>query len=350
MVLFPKQFENDLAMAKSIYESVEKTHKGLGKLALMDTLSDVANRCLLVIGCSGTGKSVVSKALYNNISRSKLELDAITVSGLKRIAKVLNYNKMSVIVDDLSKGQTEYSQFATVSVFSSLCYTGQITKFTGQLELQIMGFKGSTIINLQPLLMRKIARLPEFETDIRDKVIRYYHLKFPVEENITKPNLPSLSLSYVDEPNLPNTGEKTNYYSMAFDNFRHEFSKARAREHLTAYLNASARLNGRAEITKADYYLIYQLSRNFRMEPELFQKSSLEGSRYLDENLLPLLSAVATWKKPKPKELMYRFGIKARQFYNIIADLSDYIIKHKDMDCLIPTEETIRILREAGEL
>ena len=350
MLKFPKQFRDDLEKAIKIYNDIEETHRGLGKLALFEVLSDIANRCLLVVGSSGTGKSVISNAVYEKVKRSKLMLDAITVSGLRRIENVLNYNTVTVVVDDLSKGQTEYSQMATVSVFSALCYTHRIRKFTGQMQLSIEGFSGSAIINLQPLLLRKIAKLPEFETDIRDKVIRYYHLRFPRQENIEKPKI-TVEWDYLDDFNLPieDNARKSAYYNYAFTNFRFEFSKARAREHLTAYLNASARLNDRAKITKADCWLIYQLSRNFLIEPNIMIKESLEGERYIDENVLPLLSALATWKTPKIRDLMFRFGVRKSTLYSIIADNTDICVLIKNRGIIAPTPETLELLKMIGE-
>ncbi len=347
---FPKQFEEDLEKSIKVYEEVEKTHKGLGKLALFEVLSDIANRCILVVGCSGTGKSVISNMLYEKINRSKLKIDAITVSGLRRIAKVLNFNTCTVVVDDLSKGQTEYSQIATVSVFSSLCYSHEITKFTGQLELQILGFHGSAIINLQPLLLRKIARLPEFETDIKNKTIRYYHLHFPVEENINPPNI-STTWKYLNDFNLKFEDKvtKSQYYRLAFENFMHEHDRARAKEHLIAYLNASAWLNERDKITKADTWLIYQISKNFKIEPYIMIKDNLEGRRKIDPNLLPLLSAIATWKTPRIRDLMFRFGLKKTRLYEIIRELTDYVLLVKNKGIVIPTKETKQLLKEIGE-
>jgi ABC-type dipeptide/oligopeptide/nickel transport system ATPase component len=316
----------------------------------MVVLSDLADRCLLVVGSSGTGKSVVSSELYERVDRSKLKLDSITVSGLAKIDKVLNYNNATIVVDDLSRGQTEYSQIATVSVFSALCYSHSITKLTGQLTLNIQGFRGSAIINLQPLLLRKIARLPEFETDIRDKVIRYYHLRFPIEDNIMPPKFPKgLKLNYLDAYNLPYDDLNHIYYKKAFDNFRLVFTKARAREHLNAYLNASARLNDRVRVNKSDMWLIWQLSKNFRLENQVLIKSSLEGARSLDENIIPLLSALATYKRPEIKELTYRFGIKKTRLYEIIASLSDYVVLVNSRGRVLPTKTTKDILEEAGE-
>jgi hypothetical protein len=339
------KYKEELKIASQLYNDIESTHRGLGKLVLFDALSDIANRCVLTIGCAGTGKSRASDLIFEKCDRSKLKIDSVTVSGLRKIQNALSWNFMSIIVDDLSKGQTEYSQIATVSVFSTLCYTGQIVKLTGQLELSIQGFKGCALINLQPLLLRKIARLPEFETDIRDKAIRFYHLYFPINENIDKPRT-SVTYRYLKELNL--NIKESDYEDEAFENFRYMFSKARAREHLLAYLNASAILNRRSEVIDADFELIYELSKIFRIEQYILIKRGLEGVRELDENLLPLLSAIATFKTPSIKELSFRFGIKKTRLYEIIQELTDYCILVKNSGKIIPTDYTKEILKECG--
>jgi hypothetical protein len=339
------KYPEELKTASQLYNDIESTHKGLGKLVLFNALSDIANRCTLIVGCAGTGKSRASDLVFEKCDRSKLKIDSVTVSGLRKIQNALSWNFMSIIVDDLSKGQTEYSQIATVSVFSALCYTGQIIKLTGQLELNIQGFKGCALINLQPLLLRKIARLPEFETDIRDKAIRFYHLYFPINENIDKPRT-SVSYRYLKELNLDI--KESDYEDDVFENFRYMFSKARAREHMNAYLNASAILNRRSLVTDADFELIYELSKIFRLEQYILVKRGLEGIRELDENILPLLSAIATFKTPSVKELSFRFGIKKTRLYEIIQGLTDYCILVKNSGKIIPTDYTREILRECG--
>ena len=104
MLRFPKKYRDDLDKAFELYDTVEETHKGLGRLALFGVLSDIANRCVLIVGCSGTGKSRVTDMISDKAKRSKLKLDAITVSGLKRFNKILSYNDMTITIDDLSKG------------------------------------------------------------------------------------------------------------------------------------------------------------------------------------------------------------------------------------------------------
>jgi len=342
----PDRYKKELEIPLRILENVEKTHIGLGRLALFDVLSDIANRCTMIIGPSGSGKSVCTDVVYDMTERTKLKLDAITVSGLKKIQKALSNNTLTIVVDDLSKGQTEYSQIATVSVFSALCYAGSITKLTGQLELSIINFSGSALINLQPLLLKKIIKIPEFETDIRDKAIRYYHLRFPIQECLKRPSFDSMKITYPKEPKEVN-GSK--YFELALENFRYAFSKARAKEHLLAYLNASAELNKHPAINESDEWLIYQLTRCFRLEPVIFNKRDLEGSRYLNPNLIPLLTAISTYKKVQIKELVYRFGLSLKRLYEIINDLTEYVTIVKGKGLLIPTKTTIEILKEIGE-
>jgi len=347
---FPKFTLTDLAKTIQVYTTVDKTHRGLGRLAVFDTLSDIANRCVLVCGSSGTGKSAISDQVVDRAKRSKLKIDSVTVQGLRKISKILNYNEVSVCVDDLSKGQTEYTQFATVSAFSSLCYTGRIFKLSGQLELNIEGFRGCALINLQPLMLRKIVRLSEYETDIRDKCIRYYHLRFPIKENLNAPVFDKgLGWGYLQHFDLPFNHEESDYLDRAYDNFRYEFTKARAREHMNAYLNASAKFNDRIKVTRADMWLIWQLSRNFRIEPEIMNKYSLEGSRDIDPNLLPLITALATYKNPTIQELVYRYGVKATRMYEIVGELKDYCSIVRQKGIVVPTEATIKILEDIGE-
>ena len=78
-------------------------------------------------------------------------------------------------------------------------------------------------------------------------------------------------------------------------------------------------------------------------------KESLEGERYIDENVLPLLSALATWKTPKIRDLMFRFGVRKSTLYSIIADNTDICILIKNRGIIAPTPETLELLKMIGE-
>jgi len=345
-----RRYKEDLNKILEVYKEVESTHKGLGKLAVFELLCDSANKCLLVIGSAGTGKSAVAKSVYNNIKRDKVYYDAITIVGLKKIQDFLTENRVSILVDDLSKGYTEYSQLSTVVIFSELCYTGWFRKTTAQYDLNIYGFKGSCIINLQPLLLKRIVSDPTFETDIRDKAIRYYHMVFPIKENLDRPKI-DINYDYVEYENvlIDHSIIHNKMYKDAYENFRYEFTKSRAKEHLNDLIKASALLNDRRKVTSGDLWLVRELSKNFRIEHEIFTKDELEGSRFINPNVLPLLSALNTYGKVSIRELCLRFQLKKRRIYQIINDLTEYCLIVKNHSYIVPTEYTKELLREIGE-
>src|SRR5437016_3012826 len=84
MQTIPREFaHNDLHVVASMLRSIETTHPGLGDLALMSKLAEVANRTLVVIGISGIGKSCVSSWVEKNPAEHRiLNEHGLTVNGL----------------------------------------------------------------------------------------------------------------------------------------------------------------------------------------------------------------------------------------------------------------------------
>jgi len=341
----------ELKVAQHIYTSVEKTHRGCGKLAVMEVLCDMSNRCLLVVGSSGTGKSATLKWLHSNISRDKIWLDALTVSGLKHLANKLHQQTKSILIDDVSKGGTVYSQVMTVTALGELVYSGYVRKVTSQMDLDISGFRGSAIINSQPLIYKRIIKADEFETDIRDKVIRYFHLKRPINV-VTKPPENNLKYQYnYYDTTMPEYILQSPLYEEALHLFRLEFTKARAKEHLNALLQASALLNNRPSVVKEDLMLVGWLARSFVIEGYITNKSDLEGARDLDVNIMPLLSILSTFKKYRLSELSLDFQVKMRRAYEIVK-MNEGLVTTVVLDgepYVVPTNACQDILRMAGE-
>lgn len=347
---FPPQYKDDLQIAQQMVESVNKTHKSLGKLTLMMTLADIANKCLLIVGCSGTGKSSIMKGIHKQIRRNPLFVDCITVSGLQKLQELLNGANMSVLIDDLSKGQTTYSEIATVVVFAELTYTGFFRKITGTMQLEIEGFKGSCIINSQPLLLQKVINCAEFETDIRDKCIRFYHLHFPSMVNLGTPIIEA-QIPVVDVKNTPPLGDLmyNKLWFEALNNFEYEFTKARAQEHLIHLIWASTFFNKRNLPTEADLWLICELSKSFKLELELFRKNDLEGERQLDVNVIPLMSAINSWHNPTIKDMCQRFCLKPSRLYQILVELHEFCRVVEGTGKVMPTQYCIDLLTSLGE-
>jgi hypothetical protein len=342
--------DKDLKNLKAIFDSIEATHKGLGKLFIFEYLCELANESLMVISSPAMGKSKCSNLLFSLIPRTKLKLHAITINGLKKLAKILSNNVVSIIVDDLSRGRTIYSQVSTVSILSGLVYDGSAVKLTQQLTLSIVNFKGSAIVNLQPLILKRIVAEDEFETDVRDKTIRYYHLHMPIHEEIKTPALPdNIIFKYVEDI-LPMNIKKDKLYGETLENFYYAFTKARSKEHLNKLLSACALANSRNEIVDADVMLLHHYSKLFRLEPELFRKRHLEGKRQYDPDVLPTLAMVASYGIFTIDDLRLRFGLSERRAYEKVAELGEYIQLLRGSKKIIPTEKAKEILKEIGEL
>lgn len=338
-------------MLQKIYNQIEATHQGCGKLAVMELLADASNRTLLVIASSGTGKSTILKWLKSTLNRDYLWLDSVTVSGFKFLSKKLSGKNMSILVDDLSKGGTQYSQVMTVTALGELVYSGYVRKLTAQLNIDISGFRGSAIINCQPLLLKRILSADEFETDIRDKVIRYYHIRRPIKVNL---NTPTDGVEYdydYYKVDIPEEVLKSQEYEDGVEQFRLIFSKARAKEHYQALIQASANINKRSKVSEADIQLVNYLTKCFFLEGVITFKTDLEGKRDMDVNIIPLLSSLASYKQYSLADLMKDFQVKRSRIYDIIQDHKELVatIETNNGTHIIPTMLGRSILKECGE-
>jgi hypothetical protein len=325
-------------------------------LALFELLVDASNSSALIVSSSGTGKSAVMKMIGENIHRDRMMLDSVTVSGLKHLAKQLQSGNYSILVDDISKGGTEYSQVATVTALGELVYSGFAAKYNAVLNLNIEGFRGSAIMNAQPLMLKRILRADEFETDIRDKVFRFYHTRQPVKVVLTPPKDP-INYNYeFQKINVPSGMYASKIWREAIKLFQVEFHKARAEEHLTALIRASALINGRTSVEQADIWLANAICGCFHIETELFTKKDLEGERLLDVNIIPLLSYLVTWGEVPLEQIMMESQVRRSRLYEILQMNKTWVrivksgLKNSKQQLVIPSPACKQLLRDIGEL
>ena len=351
MLNIPENCQDQLKTLLQLYNHVEKTHEGCGKLAVFEVLADASNSSALIISSSGTGKSAVMKMISDNVHRDKMVLDSITVAGLKHIAKKLAHSNYSIFVDDISKGGTEYSQVATVTSLGELVYSGFTTKYNASLNLNIEGFRGSAMMNAQPLMLKRILRADEFETDIRDKVFRFYHLHQPKKVVLEPPKDPINYHYDYYTVNMPSGLYMSKIWRETVKLFQIEFKKARAEEHLTAIIKASALINDRTSVEQADIYLVNALCGCFYIETELFNKKDLEGERLLDVNIIPLLSFIVTWGEVTLEQIMIETQVKRSRLYEILQMNRQWVrlIKEKNQQLMIPTPACKQLLKDMGE-
>lgn len=346
-IKIPKAYAQDLTSIASILGEVEKTHPHLGDLTVFSVLCDSGNRTLIAIAISGTGKSTVCNWIAGNEKRHKIAAHGISTNGLKHFQDELSSNSVSVCVEDLSRSGSVYMQIQTTAVLAGLVYTGFIQKQSATLDLEIYGFKGSALIYAQPLIMAEMVKIAEFESDIRDKTIRYYHLfrpltpdPLPFSFKHAYDSIDRIDITINMHPNIKR------FYEIALANMEYEVSKARAMEHTQALMKASACVNQRVEVKEADAWLIAELTKNMRLEQYLYTKHDLEGARYLDNNLLPLLTDVASTREIALKEVARKAGITEKRAYAIVKTLSTWVLLNSRH--LHPTKECKAILQECG--
>lgn len=346
MISIPKEYGKDLLFTQEFITAVEKSHHNLSEATLMSVLCDIGDRTLLMIGISGTGKDTIANYCASLTDRNVIKPHGITVNGLKSYQDQLNSNSTTIIVGDLAKSGSEYMQINTISVLCGIVYDHRIEKHNATLNLEIENVQGAALIYAQPLILKKLVKVPEFESDISDKTVRFYHLFKP-----TLPNMNPLNdgKKYKSIDRVPIEWDEQavgKYWKQTVDNFEMEHSLARAMEHARALMKASALFNGRKKVSEADAWLVYTLSQNFRIEQAIYNKKELEGERQLDANLLPLLTVLATYPKPTITTLSKAFKLSEVRVYAILKEMGEWVLLNKKE--LVPTAKTKALLKEIG--
>ncbi|MGC8608154.1 MAG: hypothetical protein ACP5L5_11415 [Vulcanisaeta sp.] len=178
-------------------------------------------------------------------------------------------------------------------------------------------------------MLRRIISASEFDTDIRDKVIRYYHLYAPQKVNLDSIKV-DVDVGYdYDRVGLPADVINSKDCMKAYKNFLIEFSEARAQYHFFRMLQVSAMIDERKLVSELDCRLLKQLTDNFYVEKILFDKRNLEGARRLNVNIIPVITMMSAKGYTTVDELEQRFGVSERRIYEILNELQGYVYVKK---------------------
>lgn len=349
-LLIPDRYLHDLEVVQRVYESVEKTHRGLGKLTVAVLLHDRANMALFVIGLSGTGKSKVTDALCRSGWRRAVQMRDLTKASLSKWGEDLQGFKGTLIVDDLARCDSDYIMKQTYKTLIELCFNHGTDKATYHYRIQITDFNASVIMNCQPIVFRTIIGDRDWDAFVRDRAARFYHIVRPVEENPADIVLPKLPKLTVDDVKLNVESISESIGASAAAKLSWQFTKGRAKQNLIQLLKASAALNGREETTEADAWLIDQIYSRGILEHVLTRAEEFEGRRRFDSNLYALISEFATLKRPiTVKEVALRFGYSERTVFSIISRMRRYVATTANSPpAIAPTEELVKLMEEAG--
>jgi energy-coupling factor transporter ATP-binding protein EcfA2 len=324
----------------------DKTHKGLGKLTALELTTAKARKTLLVIGSSATGKSTASDFVSSVVPHSRRE-DKFTVSGLKRLFRELSNSRAVIIVDDLTKAHTHYSRIATVVSLAELIYSHNVAVHTGKESFEVIGFEGSSIINLQPSLFSEIVKSQEWETSLLDKTFRYYHLIRPVDPTVAKIKV-NVDWGYEIEQVI-DIKIKDELKEKLIEVGKNFWTEARAQEHCIDLLRAIASFDRRSYINDDDAELLLEFLKISNLEKYILIKTAPESPVHLHKSLLYLLTEFISYGEFTLGDICRDYRISEITARRWLDGLGGYwIISQKSPVKYAPSKQLRRIMDEIG--
>ena len=309
---------------ENIIDDVNKTHPELGDMVALLNIAVKARKLTLVISPSGCGKSTAMNVIAKNTANA-IQPDRLSVAGLCVMADKLTSYRSVVVVDDIATTQTDYARKTTITTLAALVYTHRIESMMAGIFYQIEDFYGSALIGIQPILLRNLMLLDEWDASIQDKALRYYHLHRPIKPCLVLPDVQleqGLDINIIEdfEPDVEN---KEWHKLVALADC--QFSRARGKEHIRDMLKAMAALEQRKQVISEDYTLLARLLLPMAIENIVVVKEQLEGERYLDNNLLALLAEYFTYNGEfSLAQVALDYKLSLSQCYKIMGQQNGY--------------------------
>jgi len=333
---------------EEVAKQVDQTHPHLGNLVAFSMVAAKAHMTLIVVCPAGCGKSAASNFLASAYPDAR-KLDSVTRSGLDALQKEFSYYRGLVVIDDMGKIDTPYSRMATITTFAELCYSHFVEKHTVQTHLRIENFFGSSILNCQPVILRRIVEGSEWEATIQDKTIRYYHLYRPLEAN---QDAITIKLDWgLDIDGVKMTNLSIDDYKPLNNAGLVQWSTARVKEHIGNLLKAAASLAKRSKVTSEDAKVLYKLMQPMRVESEVLTKTNFEEGRSLLSNVLALLTEFATYREFGYEELQRAYKISEHTAYRLMElNHRSWVLANPEPRLFAPSKEMEKLLKKGGVL
>ena len=313
-----------MAYIENLITAVNKTHPSLGELVATLQIVVKARKMCLVVSPSGCGKSTAMTLIAKNTANSMMP-DRLSIAGLATIADKLCSFRSVVVVDDIATTQTDYARKTTITTLAALAYTHRVESIMAGIEYSIEDFYGSALVGIQPILLRNLMLLEEWDASIQDKALRYYYLHRPVVPCLELPAVEikkGLDIDNVNNFEPEHTNKKWHELLVLGDS---QWSKARSKEHLRDMLKAIAALENRQDVIDNDYILLTRLLKPMAIESIVVVKEQLEGERYLDNNLLALLVEYYTYNGEFPlAQIALDYKLSLSQCYKIMQTQNGY--------------------------
>jgi len=325
---------------------VDTTHKGLGNAIAFSILCVKARQCLLIVSPSGCGKSVITDVLASAHPDS-VKLLSVTKARLTSYKDQFSNFWGVVLMDDIAGAGSMYERKETLVAFSMLCHGHTISKHTFSSDFEIVNFFGAALMNVQPALLAEVYEYPEWESLIREKSLRYYHLYRPTVPNTSNPEIKvdwGIDVDLVQKPR-----HDFKLYPVLENIAGIQWSDARTLEHLDNLLKAMAALDRRQVVNNTDLLLLHRLMKPMTIERYVMHKTGFEVGRWMDTNLAAVLVEFASWKNINIERIARDYKINPSTVYRLLADINEWFVEDKvKSKMLVPKPELKRILKEAG--
>jgi len=283
---------------------------------------------------------------------AKLHPDAVQLLSITK-ARLTDYKDVFsnffgvVLMDDIAGAGSVYERKETLVAFSMLCYSHMISKHTWTSDFEITNYHGSAILNIQPALLAEIYEYPEWESLLREKTIRYYHLYRPTKPNQEKPDIKvdwGISLDMVHKPR-----HDYKLYPTLERLAGIQWSDARTLEHLDDLLKSMAALDRRQNVNNTDLQLLHKLMKPMTIERYVMHKTGFEVGRWMDTNLAAVLVEFASWKDINIDRIARDYKISPSTVYRLLTNIKEWFVEDKvKAKMLVPKPELRKVLKEAG--
>lgn len=333
-------------LRKTVRE-VNKTHKGLGEMLVMNLLAAKAKRCILNVSTAGTGKSTVTDTVAYLLKDRAVKYTSLTMSGLVRLRDTLTGFSGHVIIDDLGAEKSQWSRTSTVSTLAHLVMQHHVIKISQTAEIQITDFQGSAALNIQPIMMNSIVQDDDWIAVVRDKVIRQYHLIRPIKPQKGLPQIKfdwGANLATVKEPSR----NGILWYQLIAEGLS-QWSYGRCLYHIPEMLKACAALDGRNHCIREDYKILAKLMRPMQLERFILESYGFESGRCFNNNVYCILVELASWGQPTIETIAEDYKVHPRTVISLAATAGDWcMISPDEPKRLIATEQTKKIFERIG--
>lgn len=241
-----------------IIKKVESTHRNLGMPVIFAELINLSDLGLFIVGARSTGKGAILKCIKDLRHRDVLEITRITPAGLAKEAAEMSNTQKTIINPDFSSFYTDYLKDAGINLIAYLISEHGVPKsWTAKYNYDVVDCTISFLTSTQPTMLRKVNRLPQWESMYRDRFIRF-HMLYPYGSPNYKaeyPEVPELEFTLKNPDKdivLPKSCRDLEEYKRLKTILWRQTSEGRSGLYLDRLLKAHAFLNNRDTVADKD--------------------------------------------------------------------------------------------------